>query len=98
MRHIVNGKIVELSTQADGSLDADALRNAAGIDPNRAFVVQMPDGSNRVVNPGERLSAAPDQCFTDAPKHKRGGRGQHQLTRWAVAKCVCRKGRLPWIA
>jgi hypothetical protein len=72
MRQVVNGKIVELQTEADGSFDADALRNAAGIDPNRAFVVQMPDGTNRVVNPGERLSAAPEQSFMDAPKHKRG--------------------------
>ena len=73
MRNIVNGRIVELPTEADGSIREDLLRRAAGIAADRALIVQMPDGSNRVVNQGERLPVTDDQSFLDAPKHKRGG-------------------------
>ena len=73
MRNIVNGRIVELPTDPDGSIREDLLRRAAGIAADRALIVQMPDGSNRVVNQGERLPVTDDQSFLDAPKHKRGG-------------------------
>ena len=75
MRKIVNGKIVELTTEPDGSIRADDLMRAAGIPAGREFIIQMPDGSNRVVNQGEKLSGNEEQFFVDAPKHKRGTSG-----------------------
>jgi hypothetical protein len=72
MKHMVNGRLVELSTERDGSIDSDRLRKAAGIPDDRPLILQMPDGSNRVVNPGERVYLKPGESIIDAPEHKRG--------------------------
>lgn len=72
MKHIVNNRVVEVQTQPDGTISTDDLRRAAGIAPDREFILQTPDGSNRIVNPGERLSLGAPQNFCSAPKHKRG--------------------------
>ena len=72
MRHMVNGRVVELRTRPDGSVDSDALRRAAGIADNRQLILQTPDGANRIINPGTRLSLTGEQFFTDAPSHQRG--------------------------
>jgi hypothetical protein len=72
MQHMVNGRVVELQTQPDGSIDSDALRQAAGIPENRQLILQLPDGSNRIINPGENIRVPPQQFFMDAPVHKRG--------------------------
>lgn len=75
MQHMVNGRVVELQTQPDGSIDSDALRQAAGIPENRQLILQLPDGSNRIINPGENIRVPPQQFFMDAPVHKRGCQG-----------------------
>jgi hypothetical protein len=69
---MVNGRIVELTTTEDGSVDSDSLRQAAGIPDDRQLILQLPDGSNKVINPGEQLNVPPDQFFSDIPPHKRG--------------------------
>ena len=72
MRHRVNGRVVEITTNPDGSIDTDALRKAAGIPQNRSLILQLPDGNNRVINDGENLQVQPEQYFVDAPSHVRG--------------------------
>ena len=79
MRHMLDGRIIELETQSDGSVDSEALRQAAGIPEERPLIVQMPDGSNTQVNPGERVMVRPGQSFFDAPVHKRGSK-RHAIT------------------
>lgn len=72
MKHMVNGRIVELQTGDDGCVDSDLLRQAAGIPEDRPLILQLPDGSNRIINPGEQVRVSPEQFFVDAPAHKRG--------------------------
>ena len=68
MKHIVNGRFIELETAGDGTLDSNALRKAAGVPDDRPLVVQMPDGSNKIVNSGESVRVDPGMCFFDAPR------------------------------
>ena len=72
MRQMVDGRVVEVSTRSDGSVQSGALRQAAGIPDDRQLVLQLPDGSNRIINPGEDVNLPPDQFFTEIPAHKRG--------------------------
>ena len=73
MEQMINGQVRRILTAADGSLDSDALRRAGDIPADRPLILQLPDGSNRLVNPGERMLVKPRQHFIDAPKHDRGG-------------------------
>jgi len=79
MKHMVNGQLFELSTEPDGSVDSNRLRKAAGIPEDRPLILQMPDGSNRVINPGERVYLRPGEAVIDAPEHVRGGRSDQVL-------------------
>ena len=72
MKHMVNGKIVELVPKLNGSINSDDLRRAGDIEDDRQLILQLPDGNNRVVNAGEDLDLPPDQFFVDAPQHERG--------------------------
>ena len=80
MKHVINGRFIELETADDGTVDSNALREAAGIPEDRPLVVQMPDGSNKVVNSGESVRVSPGQFFFDAPSHKRGNDLDHGFT------------------
>ena len=77
MKQMINGRLVELQTDRNGGIDSGLLRRAAGIPDDRPLILQMPDGSNKIVNPGERVSVSPTQSFIDAPAHKRGTQ-EHQ--------------------
>jgi len=72
MRHMVNGRIVGVPAEANGSVQSDAIRRAARIPQDRPLILQLPDGSNKIINPGENVSLTSDQFFIDAPAHKRG--------------------------
>jgi hypothetical protein len=72
VKHVVNGKFIEVITASDGTVDAAELRKAAGIPDDRPLIVQLPDGSNRLINANENVPVAPGQTFIDAPAHKRG--------------------------
>ena len=72
MRQMVNGRVIQVPTDTDGGLDSDSLREAAGVPHERPLILQLPDGSNQLINPGEKLKVKPDQYFTDAPAHRRG--------------------------
>ena len=72
MKHIINGREVDLETAVDGSVISDALRWALDIPDDRPLILQSPDGTNQVVNPGEKMQLKPGQRFMDAPAHKRG--------------------------
>lgn len=72
MHQMVNGREVDIPTDADGGIDSDILRHAAGVPEDRPLIRQLPDGSNQLVNPGEKLFIKPLQYFMDAPLHVRG--------------------------
>ena len=72
MRQMVNGRIVDVPTDHDGGVNSNDLRRAAGVPDNRPLILQMPDGTNQVVNFGEKLKVQPNQYFVDAPAHTRG--------------------------
>jgi hypothetical protein len=74
MRHMVNGRVVELRTNPDGSINTDDLWRAAGIPNDRQLILQLPDGGNKIINPGQSLPVTPEQFFMDAPNHRRGCR------------------------
>jgi hypothetical protein len=52
---MVNGRILELPTQPDGSVDSDLARKAAGVPDDRPMVILTPDGTSRVVYAGEHV-------------------------------------------
>jgi hypothetical protein len=72
MREMINGQVVEVPTDSGGRINSDDLRRAAGLAENRPLILQMPDGNNQLVNPGEKLQVNPGQYFMDAPLHVRG--------------------------
>jgi hypothetical protein len=72
MRHMVNGHVVDIPVESDGSVDSDVLRAAAGVPEERPLIHQTQDGGNSIVNPGEKLHLKPGQYFLDAPPHRRG--------------------------
>lgn len=74
MKHEVNGKFVEVVTASDGTVDAAALHRATGIPNERPLIVQMPDGSKRIISANESIPAGSGQTFVDAPLHMRGMR------------------------
>lgn len=68
----VNGQPVQVPVRADGTIDIDDLCRAAQVAPNRALVLQQPDGTNQIVPRGHRVRVDPRACFIDAPLHTRG--------------------------
>lgn len=68
----VNGHPVKVPVERDGSIDVDVLCGLASIPQGRTLVLQRPDGSNLVVNRGNKIKVAPGSLFLDAPAHTRG--------------------------
>ena len=78
MRQMVNGRIVDIPMNSDGSIDSDVLREVAGINKNRPLVLQLSDGRNEIINPGERPTVNPGSHFRDIPIHERGRKEKKQ--------------------
>lgn len=72
MRQMVNGKMVDVPLEHDGSLDSDVLREVASIPKNRTLVQQLANGENILVNPGQQIKVNPSDYFRDVPDHVRG--------------------------
>ena len=72
MKQMVNGQIIDVPLDPGGALDSDILRQVAGVAANRPLIMQMPDGTNEIINPGSRIVANPGQFYVDAPVHRRG--------------------------
>jgi hypothetical protein len=72
MKEYVNGILVEVFANPDGTVSSDAIRKTGGIPGDRPLILHTPDGGNRIINPGENVLLASDQYFSDIPKHKRG--------------------------
>lgn len=72
MRHFINGNEIEVPVDSQGRIDSDVLRRLARIPENRTLVLQRPDRSNLVVNPGDRVQVDAASHFVDAPAHTRG--------------------------
>jgi hypothetical protein len=68
----INGMQVRVPVDADGTIGTDDLRRVGGIRQNRPLILQQADGTNRFINPGERLRVKPGQYYLDAPLHDRG--------------------------
>ncbi|TWU20724.1 hypothetical protein [Bythopirellula polymerisocia] len=72
MQQMVNGRVVDVPLNNDGSLDSDTLREVAAIPKNRTLVQQLSSGENILVNPGQRIRVNPSDYFRDVPDHIRG--------------------------
>ena len=72
MYQMVNGRRVDIPMDSDGAIDSDVLRDVAGIDKNRPLVLQLSDGRNEIINPGEKPIVNPGSDFRDVPAHVRG--------------------------
>jgi len=72
MIQLVNGKSVDIPMESDGSIDSDTLREVAGIGKNRPLVLQLPNGRNEIINPGEKPIVNPGSHFRDIVLHERG--------------------------
>lgn len=72
MRQMINGRLVDVNPEPDGSISSDALRQASGIPDSRPLILQQPDGANQLINPGDKVRVDPGQFFIDAPAHQRG--------------------------
>ncbi len=72
MIQMVNGREIEVPTDADGSIDSDKLREVASVPAKRPLVLQLPDGRNEVINPGEVIKVRPGSHFMDMALHDRG--------------------------
>ncbi|HNQ22527.1 MAG TPA: hypothetical protein PKK06_05475 [Phycisphaerae bacterium] len=68
----VNGQPLKVPVAPDGSIDVDVLCQLANVAPDRALVLQRPDGSNQLVPRGQKLTVRPGAQFVDAPTHRRG--------------------------
>ena len=75
MHLMVNGRVVEVPTASDGSIDSDDLRDVGGVPDDRPLILQRADGSNELINPSEKMRVNPGEHFMDAPIHTRGGCG-----------------------
>ena len=69
---MVNGKMIEVPLDRDGSIDSDTLREVAAIPKNRTLVQQLPTGENFIVNPGQKVTVNPGNYFRDVADHVRG--------------------------
>jgi hypothetical protein len=67
------GKKFTVPAAKDGSIDEEAIRETIAVAGDRVLIRQRGDGSNEVINPGQKLFVEPDDRFTDQPIRERGG-------------------------
>lgn len=72
MRQFINGQEHEIPVNPDGTISVEVVRRRAGIPSGRAIIMKKPDGSNEVINSGEKLMINPDQHLCDMPITVRG--------------------------
>lgn len=72
MKQFINGREYDVPVQPDGSIDSEDLKRFASIPENRSLVLKRQDGSNYLVNPGDRVIVRPGEHYADAPYHTRG--------------------------
>ena len=72
MRMFINGQEIDVPADADGSVSSEIIRGAGNLDSARVLMQRSPDGSNKIINPGERVYVGPYDHFDSAPAHKRG--------------------------
>ena len=72
MKQMVNGREVDVPMDPDGSIDSDTLREVASVPAKRPLMLQLPDGRNELINPGDRVKVHPLSYFMDMPLHERG--------------------------
>ncbi len=69
---VINGRKYNIPVNDDGTVMSDDLRRAAGVPHNRALIHKRSDGSNHLINSGQRIRIQPDEYFQDAFLHRRG--------------------------
>ena len=72
MKIMANGKMVDVPTNSQGQASVNAIKNAAGIDPNSLLVKQHGDASNEMIRANQQLNLNPADVFQSMPQHKRG--------------------------
>jgi hypothetical protein len=87
VKHVINGKFIEITTSSDGTVNAAELRKAAGIPDDRPVIIQMLDGTNRLVNANEDIPVCEKQTFSHASAHSPADNGQktRQLSETQIA-------------
>lgn len=74
MKHIlINGREVNVPTQADGSISEAEIRYHGGIPQNRSLILKDPNGSNTLINRGQNVQIHPGQHIGDISQNIRGG-------------------------
>ena len=69
---MVNGRMVDVPTQGDGTVRARDVRRQAEIPENRALVLMKPDGSNEMLSGSDEFRYEPDFSVMDQPLSVRG--------------------------
>lgn len=72
MQRVINGKVLELPSSSDGSVDADTLYRLANVPRDRVLVLQRPNGQNVVVNRGDSVRVNPQDHVAVTHNGKRG--------------------------
>ena len=72
MRCYTNHGEFEIPVDTDGHINSDHIRRAARIPPDRVLIAKRRDGSNEVINPGERIRPNSDVQFADMPLSEQG--------------------------
>jgi len=72
MKCQINDKVYDIPTNPDGTFDVNTIRDIADIPPDRVLILQNKDGSNRIINPNEKVNINPEDCISDLAPTVRG--------------------------
>lgn len=72
--YMINGTPYKIPMDEDGSVPVSVLRQLSGTPANRPLVQQNPDGTNVLLNDGDRASLKPEDHITHCPAAVRGDR------------------------
>lgn len=73
---MVNGREVDIPTDAADAVETNVIRQAQGIPQDRPLLLQRPDGGNEIINPGEKRKFHPGSHIRECPLHIRGFENQ----------------------
>jgi hypothetical protein len=69
MKHILDGYlVVEVPAEPDGSIPCDASRLAAGLPQNVGLILQLPDGTQRIIKSPDTTQMG-HGLFIAGPEH-----------------------------
>ena len=72
MKRQINGKEYDIPANPDGTFDVNTIRDITDIPPDRVLILQTKDGSNRIINPNEKVHINPEDCISELAPTVRG--------------------------